>query len=149
MTKSGKHFDKSRNCSFWAISSFVTMFSKSRLLRRRQKAFIWEKWLTLSHSDISVADDFWKQCCKNRTQENRHYATFKVKYNCTFVKEYLADGRTDDDDDDELWVITIAHPAHRYCPPLLAKAWGLLFLIRQSLRHAVTKTLTLVITSEQ
>ena len=36
--------------------------------------------------------------------------------------------------------------------PALAKAWGLLFLVcqsvRQSLRDAVTKTLTLVITSE-
>ena len=30
MTKSWKHCGKRRNCSFWAISSFVTMFSKSR-----------------------------------------------------------------------------------------------------------------------
>ena len=28
MTKSGKHCVKRRNCTFWAISSFVTMFSK-------------------------------------------------------------------------------------------------------------------------
>ena len=40
MTKSGKHCGKRRNCTFCAISSFVTMFSKRRLLQRRQKAFI-------------------------------------------------------------------------------------------------------------
>ena len=28
MNKSGKHCDKRRNCSFGAISSFVTLFSK-------------------------------------------------------------------------------------------------------------------------
>ena len=45
MTKSGKYCGKRRNCTFWAISSFVTMFSKSRLLQRRQKASIWGKGL--------------------------------------------------------------------------------------------------------
>ena len=45
MTKSGKHCGKRRNYSFWAISSFVTMFSKSCLLQRRQKASIWGKGL--------------------------------------------------------------------------------------------------------
>ena len=38
-----------KNCSFWAISSFVTMFSKSGLLQRRLKASIWGKVLTISH----------------------------------------------------------------------------------------------------
>ena len=28
MTKGGKHCDKRRNCTFCAISSFVTLFSK-------------------------------------------------------------------------------------------------------------------------
>ena len=37
MTKSGKHCDKRRKSSFRAISSFVTIFSKSCLLQRRQK----------------------------------------------------------------------------------------------------------------
>ena len=46
MTKSGKHCGKRRNCSFWAISSVVTMFSKSRLLQRRQKVSIWGKGLS-------------------------------------------------------------------------------------------------------
>ena len=32
-------------CQIWAISSFVTMFSKSRLLQRRQKVSIWGKGL--------------------------------------------------------------------------------------------------------
>ena len=41
MTKGGKHCVKRRNYSFWAISSFVTMFSKIRLLQRRRKASIW------------------------------------------------------------------------------------------------------------
>ena len=45
MTKSGKHCGKRRNCSFWAIFSFVTMFSKSCLLQRHQKASIWGKGL--------------------------------------------------------------------------------------------------------
>ena len=45
MTKSRKHCCKRRNCSFWAISSFVTMFSKSCLLQRCQKASIWGKEL--------------------------------------------------------------------------------------------------------
>ena len=45
MTKSGKHCSKRRNCTFCAISSFVTMFSKSRLLQRRQNASIWGKGL--------------------------------------------------------------------------------------------------------
>ena len=34
MTKNGKHCGKRRNCTFCAISSFVTMFSKSCLLQR-------------------------------------------------------------------------------------------------------------------
>ena len=45
MTKSGKHCGKRWNCTFCAISSFVTMFSKSRLLQRCQKASIWGKGL--------------------------------------------------------------------------------------------------------
>ena len=40
-----KHWSKRRNCSFWAISSFGIMFSKSWLLPRRQKASIWLKCL--------------------------------------------------------------------------------------------------------
>ena len=48
MTKSGKHCGKRRNCPFWAISSFVTMFSKSLLLQMRQKASIWGKGLNSS-----------------------------------------------------------------------------------------------------
>ena len=45
--KEGKHCGKRRNCLFWAISSFVSMLSKSRLLQRHQKASIWGKGLTL------------------------------------------------------------------------------------------------------
>ena len=47
MTKSWKHCGKRRNCSFWAISSFVTLFSKSCLLQRLQKVSIWGKGLML------------------------------------------------------------------------------------------------------
>ena len=36
---------KGKIARFWAISSFVTMFSKSCLLQRRQKASIWGKGL--------------------------------------------------------------------------------------------------------
>ena len=45
MMKSGKHCVKRRNCLFWAISCFVTMFSKSHLLQRHQKASRWGKGL--------------------------------------------------------------------------------------------------------
>ena len=87
MTESGKHCGKRRNCSFWAISSFVTVFSKSRLLQRRQKASIWGKgsivwaispFATIvsttsvsatqieqkTHFDASETDDFQKRCRK-------------------------------------------------------------------------------------
>ena len=40
-----EHCGKRRNCTFCAISSFVTMLSKSYLLQRRQKASIWGKGL--------------------------------------------------------------------------------------------------------
>ena len=44
MTKSGKHCGKRRNCTSCAIFSFVTMFSKSCLLQRRQKGLReWEE----------------------------------------------------------------------------------------------------------
>ena len=46
MIKSGKHCDKRRICTFCAISSLVTKFSKSRLLQRRQKASVWGKGLS-------------------------------------------------------------------------------------------------------
>ena len=52
MSKSGKHCGKRRNCSFWAISSFVTMFLKIRLLQRRQKASIWGKGLNKKHAYV-------------------------------------------------------------------------------------------------
>ena len=44
-----KHGDKRRNCSFWAISSFVAMFSKSCLPQRRQKVSIWGKGVIMSN----------------------------------------------------------------------------------------------------
>ena len=47
MIKTGKHCVKMRNCMFCAISSFVTMFLKSCLLQRHQKASIWGKGLNL------------------------------------------------------------------------------------------------------
>ena len=54
MTKGGKHCGKWRNCTFCAISSFVNMFSKSRLLQRRQKASIWGKGLIMSEKENST-----------------------------------------------------------------------------------------------
>ena len=51
--KSGKHCGKRRNCTFCAISSFVTMFSKSCLVQRRQKASIWGKGL-INRINISL-----------------------------------------------------------------------------------------------
>ena len=54
MTKSGKHCGKRRNCTFCAISFFVTMFSQSCLLQRRQKASIWGKGLKPSDKSQDV-----------------------------------------------------------------------------------------------
>ena len=91
MTKIWKHCGKWRNCTFCAISSFVTMFSKSRLLQRRQKASIWGKGLTsfttvcqsyhsshvtwLSHIQQFCSRRLWKLLEKN--MEN----LWKWKYN--------------------------------------------------------------------
>ena len=63
MTKSGKHCGQRRNCSFWAISCFVTMISKSRLLQRRQKASIWGKGFTFYQIRL-LWNWLWK-ICKN------------------------------------------------------------------------------------
>ena len=92
MIISGKHCGKRRNCSFWAISSFVTMFSKSR--QRRRKEFIWGKGLMwhlllrrsccdhwvgylfthyLIQTTSYVADDSLKQCWKRRTKRIHAY----------------------------------------------------------------------------
>ena len=62
-TKSGKHCDKRRNYSFWAISSNVTLFSKSRLLQTCQKVSIWEG---LTHSQIQqiCSRQLWKHAQK-------------------------------------------------------------------------------------
>ena len=85
MTKSGKHFGKRRNCLFWAISSFVTMFSKSCLLQRRLftervnqnqtlAIFIDNKPpLKQTYFDSSVADNIWKQCAKDKIAHNEQF----------------------------------------------------------------------------
>ena len=51
---SGKHCGKRRYCLFWSISSVVTMFSKSCLLQRRQRASIWGKGLITSLNLINL-----------------------------------------------------------------------------------------------
>ena len=76
MTKSGKHCGKRRNCTFCAISSFVTVFKKpsaaeaseSVYMRERVK-MLWpiEKWfllpqcfLNLTAAAASNASTSWK-----------------------------------------------------------------------------------------
>ena len=77
MTKSGKHCDKKRNYTFCATSSFVTMFSKSCLLQRRQKASICGKGLILLVFGIrcgrvvSVGD--FETGCPGFDPQSRHY----------------------------------------------------------------------------
>ena len=78
MTKSGKHCGKRRNCSFWAISSFVTMFSKSRLLQRRQKASIWGKGLKthlVENTELIMVFSlfFRKHKKRHKKDSNRHH----------------------------------------------------------------------------
>ena len=59
MTKSGKHCGKRRNCLFWAISSFVTMFSKSRLLQRHFKIYFGMELKTLCQKKkLLIMNDF-------------------------------------------------------------------------------------------
>ena len=58
MTKIGKHCGQRSNCSFWAVSSFVTMFPKSRLLQRRPKASKWGKGVKILHSVWSKSSSF-------------------------------------------------------------------------------------------
>ena len=78
MTKSRKHCVKRRNYSFWAISSFVTIFSKSRPLQRRQKASIWGKGLKSVlklYSEFSIcstkfSDVFKAENIRNSTLSN-------------------------------------------------------------------------------
>ena len=73
MTKSGKHCGKRRNCAFCAISSFVTMFSKSRLLQRRPKASIWGKGLIgFECSFVSIDNFFYRLPCR-MTQKDHFY----------------------------------------------------------------------------
>ena len=93
MTKSGKHCGKRRNCTFCAISSFVTMFSKSRLLQRRQNASIWGKglkyklgkWIGVKISVVGGDDisTFWGIAAI--------FIKFKFeRYKCTFFyREFL------------------------------------------------------------
>ena len=79
MTKSGK---KRRNCSFWAISSFVTMFSKSC-----QKASIWGKGLNALHFILPLTYQYWcypwttetgKSTMSLVQREGHNYSTKKV-----------------------------------------------------------------------
>ena len=55
MTKSGKYCGKRRNCTLCAISSFVTMFSKSRLLQRRPKVSMRER---VKERGINCSDNY-------------------------------------------------------------------------------------------
>ena len=77
MTKSGKHCGKRRNCTFCAISSFVTMFSKSRLLQRRQKASTWGKGLSaLITAKSYYSHIFGADITCNYTKTRKQYRLF-------------------------------------------------------------------------
>ena len=84
MTKSGKHCIKRRNCSFWAISSLVTMFSKSCLMQRRQKASIWGKGLK---------ESFFKLLHENRKQFSLFLLCFSLTI-CSISKKLENDFET-------------------------------------------------------
>ena len=118
MTKSGKHCDKMRNCWFWAISSFVTMFSKISLLQRSQKASIWGKGLNLfilhqlrnklsayiNHDRCLLPGDSRCFCAKIPKSEPAHHGTQTLDlwyerpmlYLCTtvFHKQVLTQGHS-------------------------------------------------------
>ena len=71
MTRSGKHCGKRRNCTFFAISSFITMFLNSRLLQRRQKASIWGKGLYKTVTIVNASYRVYiNQFSQQRTFEN-------------------------------------------------------------------------------
>ena len=59
MTKTGKHCEKKRNCSCWAISSFVTLFSKksfsaeaSESVHMKGKYHIWCQSVLITGNNI-------------------------------------------------------------------------------------------------
>ena len=92
MTKSGKHCGKRRNCTFCAISSFVTMFSKSRLLHRRQKASIWGKGLRRCNRLILNMFSFYNENVRfkimfysNNLRPPEHYTKHYIMTTRTFI----------------------------------------------------------------
>ena len=81
MTKSGKHCGKRKKMLVLAISSFVTMFSKSRLLHRRQKAFIWGKGERTCLTRFHI-----QQLCSRRFyKEPRQWLVWKRYHICRLV----------------------------------------------------------------
>ena len=96
MTYSGKHCGKRRNCLFWAISSFVTMFLRRCLLQRRQKSFVWGKGLTINLREHiysrwlwkyrdKVMDIFFNDKSGNQCSKGRNSSFFKNVQNEQFL----------------------------------------------------------------
>ena len=85
MTKSGKHCGKRRNCTFCAISSFVTMFSISRLLQRHPKAFIWGKGLISAWLNFFQHTNFLWRLCSRRLlkpwRNRRNCSSWAIRHN--------------------------------------------------------------------
>ena len=59
MTKSGKHCGKRRNCSFWAISTFVTVFKKPSAAEASESVYMRERVNPCPHTDA-----FWHLCSR-------------------------------------------------------------------------------------
>ena len=95
MTKSGKHYGKRRNCTFCAISSFETMFSKRCLLQRRQKVSIWGKGLNHLINNTTNVTLRWKiqhfciQTLKVLTLSYvKHFCTNTFNLNLSCMKHF-------------------------------------------------------------
>ena len=96
-----KHCGKRRNCTFCAISSFVTMFSKRRLLQRCQKASIWGKGLIIycNYNYTSYHIRYFKTTCNGvPSQSALRSVVLAVKcrqrarvWHCYFVHIILID----------------------------------------------------------
>ena len=69
MTKSGKHCGKRRNCTFCAISSFVTMFSKI-LYRAQEILSRASEILSRAHNILSRASEILSRAHKILSRAN-------------------------------------------------------------------------------
>ena len=77
MTNSGKHCDKRRNCLFWAISPFVTMFFRKRFTVEASESVYMRERVKVIQPFLYICNRrLWKHLGKN----NGNLFTWKYNY---------------------------------------------------------------------